>query len=108
MEVPTVKTMRWFSNTCCGPPEESTRTRQRIKQNHSVHGGIREGARSPVVTLVEKKVSQTAAQELDARLRILGSVSSARPAPPSRRTTIGPRPRALHAFSGVLLGWGFE
>jgi len=74
MEVPTVKTMRWFSNTC----------------------------------LVEKKVSQTAAQELDARLRILGSVSSARPAPPSRRTTIGPRPRALHAFSGVLLGWGFE
>jgi hypothetical protein len=37
--------------------------------------------------LVEKKVSRTAAQELDARLRMLGSVSTARP---SRRTTISP------------------
>jgi hypothetical protein len=36
---------------------------------------------------VEKKVSRTAAQELDARLRMLGSVRTARP---SRRTTIPP------------------
>jgi hypothetical protein len=56
----------------------------------------------PSLTLVEKKVSRTAAQELVARLRMLGSVSSARPAPPSRRTTIGPPRRPDLGASRLL------
>jgi len=52
---------------------------------------------------VEKKVSRTAAQELDARLRMLGSVSSARPAPPSRRTTIAPDLGASRLSGGLFL-----
>jgi hypothetical protein len=93
------------------PSDEQAR--QRIDRNHDRCGAIREGARSSVVTLVEKKVSRTAAQELDARLRMLGSVSSARPAPPSRRTTIAPDLGASRLFGGCfrfllcLCGWGF-
>ena len=79
--------------------------RQQIDRNHSRCRDIREAARSSVNTLVEKKVSRTAAQELDARLRMLGSVSSARPAPPSRRTTIAPDLGASRLSGGVVSGF---
>ena len=76
--------------------------RQQIDRNHSRCRDIREAARSSVNTLVEKKVSRTAAQELDARLRMLGSVSSAHPPPPSRRTTIA-LDLGASSFRGLFL-----
>lgn len=64
-------------------------------------------------TLVEKKVSRTAAQELDARRRRLGSESawrdsSARPAPPSRRTTISLSLRSRRRRGRTGGGVGFQ